>query len=182
MKLMLEVILKSIWLMLPAYLPNPVAVLTGGGTPIDFGKRFFDGKRILGDGKTFRGLFFGTLSGILIGLFENFVAPFAKMPSFGSGAESFLILLSLSLGAMLGDITKSFFKRRLGFERGSMLPLADQLDFVAGALLLCYFTSTSWFSSNFTKEVIITVLIISPILHLTVNFIGYKMGRKPVPW
>jgi len=180
---MLELLLKSIWLMLPAYIPNPVAALTGGGTPIDFGKHFVDGRRILGDGKTFRGLFFGTLAGFLVGMLEHFIATPLRMPSFGDGgAETFIILLSLSFGAMLGDTVKSFFKRRLGLERGAMFPLVDQLDFVAGALILCYLTSPSWFSVNFTRDVILTVIIITPLLHLTVNFVGYKMGKKSVPW
>ncbi len=46
---MFEVV-KTIWLLLPAYTPNNFAVLFGGGTPIDLGKKFIDGKRILGDG------------------------------------------------------------------------------------------------------------------------------------
>lgn len=179
---MIEILLKSIWLMLPAYLPNPSAVLTGGGTPIDFGRRFADGRRILGDGKTFRGLFFGTLSGMIGGSIENFLAPHLGMPSFGDFPEFLIVIFSLSFGAMLGDITKSFFKRRLGFERGEMFPIADQLDFVIGALFLCYLLAPSWFSLNFTKEVIITVILITPVLHLSVNFIGYKIGKKNVPW
>ncbi len=45
-------LLSALWIMLPAYLPNPVAALCGGGTPIDNGKNYSDGKRIFGDGKT----------------------------------------------------------------------------------------------------------------------------------
>ena len=52
-------LLSAFWIMLPAYLPNPVAAIFGGGTPIDLGKNFSDGKRVLGDGKTYRGLIFG---------------------------------------------------------------------------------------------------------------------------
>ena len=39
-----------IWIMMPAYLANTVAVLTGGKYPIDQGKNYNDGNRILGDG------------------------------------------------------------------------------------------------------------------------------------
>ena len=46
---------SAIWVMLPAYLPNNIAALTGGGMPVDLGKNWSDGKRILGDGKTIRG-------------------------------------------------------------------------------------------------------------------------------
>ncbi len=51
----IAVVLKAMWLMLPAYIANPTAALFGGGMPIDFGKKYHDGQRILGDGKTFRG-------------------------------------------------------------------------------------------------------------------------------
>ena len=42
----------ALWIMLPAYVPNPVAALLGGGTPIDLRKNYSDGNRIFGDGKT----------------------------------------------------------------------------------------------------------------------------------
>ncbi|MDD1705711.1 MAG: CDP-archaeol synthase, partial [Methanoregulaceae archaeon] len=41
--------------MMPAYVPNPVAAFLGGGRPIDGGNNFRDGRRIFGDGKTWRG-------------------------------------------------------------------------------------------------------------------------------
>ena len=53
--------------MIPALLPNSAAVLFGGGTPIDFG-RSWRGARILGDGKTWRGLFGGVFAGVIIGI------------------------------------------------------------------------------------------------------------------
>jgi len=42
-----KIIGQAIWLMLPAYTANPMAVVFGGGTPIDLGKKWIDGKRIL---------------------------------------------------------------------------------------------------------------------------------------
>ena len=46
--------LVGVWLMLPALIPNSAAVLFGGGRPMDFGKSW-RGKRLLGDGKTWKG-------------------------------------------------------------------------------------------------------------------------------
>jgi len=57
-------ILKASWLMLPAYMANPTAVVFGGGTPVDMGKNWKDGRRIFGDGKTFRGLIGGTIAAL----------------------------------------------------------------------------------------------------------------------
>jgi CDP-2,3-bis-(O-geranylgeranyl)-sn-glycerol synthase len=46
----------SLLLMVPAYISNASMVITGGGRPIDGGKLFRDGRRILGDHKTVKGL------------------------------------------------------------------------------------------------------------------------------
>jgi len=53
------VVVVAFWVMLPAYIPNNVAVLAGGGRPID-GGRTLGGSRLLGDGKTWRGTAAGT--------------------------------------------------------------------------------------------------------------------------
>jgi CDP-2,3-bis-(O-geranylgeranyl)-sn-glycerol synthase len=46
----------SLLLIVPAYISNASMVITGGGRPIDGGKLFRDGRRILGDHKTVNGL------------------------------------------------------------------------------------------------------------------------------
>src|SRR2546425_10641575 len=59
----LEAIPQALWFFLPAFVANPMAVVFGGGTPIDFRRTFRDRERPFGDGKTVRGLVGGTLSG-----------------------------------------------------------------------------------------------------------------------
>ncbi|MHC1567239.1 MAG: CDP-2,3-bis-(O-geranylgeranyl)-sn-glycerol synthase [Candidatus Syntropharchaeia archaeon] len=175
---MIEIALLSIWLMVPAYVPNPCAVLFGGGTPIDMGKHFLDGERILGDGKTFRGFVFGTICGILVGVIQTFFASSIGFPSFPLTA-----LVSLSSGSLFGDLAKSFFKRRIGLERGAPLPIADQLDFVGGAWLFSFLFARDWFTEYFFDiRIVLCVLIITPFLHLGTNVIGYLMGKKDVYW
>jgi CDP-2,3-bis-(O-geranylgeranyl)-sn-glycerol synthase len=51
-----SLLIFSLLLILPAYLSNASMVFTGGGRPIDGGKFFRDGRRILGDHKTINGL------------------------------------------------------------------------------------------------------------------------------
>ena len=58
----------AFWSLLPAHAANPLAVVFGGGTPMDFGRSLRDGKRILGDGKTWRGFVGGAASGFVLGL------------------------------------------------------------------------------------------------------------------
>jgi len=69
----LECIFVVLLIMAPAYLSNTIAVLTGGRYPIDQGKLYSDGNRILGDGKTWSGLIGGTIGGIIVGYGMIFV-------------------------------------------------------------------------------------------------------------
>ena len=165
--------------MLPAYVANPTAVVFGGGTPIDLGKKWKDGRRIFGDGKTFRGLLGGTVCGIVLGIIQM---QFTSLQFLGT--FTFISIITLSFGALLGDMTKSFFKRRLGYERGAKFLLVDQLDFVAGAWILTYAFDPAWFSNNFLAHpwIMVTVLLFTPLLHRLTNIIGYYAKLKKEPW
>ncbi len=50
------ILIFSLLLIVPAYISNASMVVTGGGKPIDGGRYFRDGRRILGDHKTWNGL------------------------------------------------------------------------------------------------------------------------------
>lgn len=175
--MIIATVIIALWLMLPAHIVNPTAVVFGGGKPIDFGKKWRDGRRILGDGKTFRGLFGGIACGIIIGLIQMQILPLSYL-----GIFTITSIITLSVGAILGDILKSFFKRRLGLERGAKFPLVDQLDFVVGAWILTYIFDPVWFTNNFTFWIIITVLILTPLLHRLTNILGYYLKLKKEPW
>ncbi|NMB77651.1 MAG: CDP-2,3-bis-(O-geranylgeranyl)-sn-glycerol synthase [Methanomicrobiales archaeon] len=176
----LIVLLSAFWVMLPAYLPNPVAALCGGGVPVDLGRNFSDGKRVLGDGKTYRGLIAGIAAGILIGLVQVWLQGrfgWQFLPQ-----QTLLSITLLSVGALLGDMVKSFFKRRLGKERGAKWPVADMYDLVLGAFFLLLVFDTAWLFSAVTLPVLITILIMTPVLHRAVNIIGFIIKVKEVPW
>jgi CDP-2,3-bis-(O-geranylgeranyl)-sn-glycerol synthase len=173
-------LISAVWIMLPAYLPNPIAALAGGGTPIDLGRNFSDGKRIFGDGKTYRGLIIGIFAGIGIGLVQIWVAGaygWENLPQ-----HTYMSITLLATGALLGDVCKSFFKRRLGKERGAKWPIADMYDLVAGALLMVLIFDSEWLFANMTLTIFILILILTPILHRAVNIIGYRFRVKEVPW
>jgi CDP-2,3-bis-(O-geranylgeranyl)-sn-glycerol synthase len=179
---MIELLTLTIWLLLPSYTPNNFAVIFGGGTPIDMGKKFRDGRRILGDGKTFRGFLFGVLGGVFTGIIQYGVENIFGFSIFSTlPLPSFLILSSLlSFGALTGDIFGSFVKRRVGFERGRSFPVLDQLGFLVFAFLFASIHPA--FGTLYTPDVILTGIIITPILHVVTNIIAYKLGLKEVPW
>jgi CDP-2,3-bis-(O-geranylgeranyl)-sn-glycerol synthase len=144
-------------------------VIAGGGSPMDFGKNFFDGKPILGKNKTFRGFFFGLAIGIFVGVVESLVFSY-PFP--------FSVLFSVltPLGALCGDLAGAFLKRRLGIAPGDLLPIIDQIDFVVGALLFSLpLAIMSW-------ELAVAVIIITPPIHLLTNFLAYKLKLKENPW
>jgi len=166
--------------MLPAYVPNSAAAAVGGGTPIDGGRYWSDGRRLLGDGKTIRGFIGGVLCGCLVGgiqLFAQSYPPLSVLPQLNPW-----VIVLLATGALAGDMIKSFFKRRVGIGRGGKWPVIDQYDFVIGAFIFLIIGSPSFAGAYLTLPVIITILIITPILHRVVNIIGYKIGVKEVPW
>jgi CDP-2,3-bis-(O-geranylgeranyl)-sn-glycerol synthase len=166
--------------MLPAYLPNPVAALLGGGIPVDFNRNWSDSRRVFGDGKTFRGFFLGILAGIGIGLLQIQIAGTFNLTWLPQHTPASVTLLAI--GALAGDLCKSFFKRRFGMERGEKWLVADQYDLVAGSLLFVLVFDAGWALSNITIPALIIIIIITPILHRGINIIGYLFRIKEVPW
>ncbi|NYT07160.1 MAG: CDP-2,3-bis-(O-geranylgeranyl)-sn-glycerol synthase [Methanomicrobiales archaeon] len=173
-------LVSALWIMLPAYLPNSAAAVLGGGRPIDGGWKYRDGKRIFGDGKTWRGLVLGIGAGIFIGsvqigvrdVFGLLVLPELTFP----------VVVILAVGALLGDLVKSFFKRRIGKERGAEWLIADQYDFVVGAFVLLLILEYGWVMATVTPLMVVWIIIMTPLLHRVVNIIGYLAGVKDVPW
>jgi CDP-2,3-bis-(O-geranylgeranyl)-sn-glycerol synthase len=159
-------IIEAMKFIFPAYCANAVPVLAGGGTPMDLGKMFIDGKPIFGKNKTFRGFFFGLAVGTGVGLLESMIFNYPLL--FG---------LVLSLGALIGDLAGAFVKRRLGIAPGGLLPVIDQVDFVVGAVLYSLPLSLPFF-----PELALAVLIITPPVHLLTNFGAYKLRLKSNPW
>jgi CDP-2,3-bis-(O-geranylgeranyl)-sn-glycerol synthase len=179
-----------LWIMMPAYLANTIAVLTGGKYPIDQEKMHSDGNRILGDGKTWSGLVGGTLGGVFIGflqinLSEGLIRSLSESQDVDFwGEDPIFVFFLLSFGALFGDMTASFIKRRSQLKRGDKSPLLDMFDFIGMALLLSFIFANDWLMSWILEGYVplFTLLIVTPILHRGVNIIGYKLGVKNEPW
>jgi CDP-2,3-bis-(O-geranylgeranyl)-sn-glycerol synthase len=158
-------IVEALKFIFPAYCANATPVIAGGGTPMDFGKNFLDGKRIFGANKTYRGFFFGLAVGVTVGLVEVMLFDYPLLFS----------VLS-PLGALLGDLTAAFLKRRLGIAPGGLLPIIDQVDFVVGALVFSLPLAIIYW------QLAVAVLVITPPIHLLTNFVAYKLKMKKNPW
>jgi CDP-2,3-bis-(O-geranylgeranyl)-sn-glycerol synthase len=185
---LLDLLFIAFWLMLPAYTANNCATLFGGGTPIDGGKLFPDGKRVLGDNKTYRGFILGTACGVAMGIIQAIAAPYI-LPYISGLLSADVVhtlpaamVVAMPLGALTGDSVKSFFKRRLGLKEASMLPVADQLDFIIGALAFGFISSPSWFAGHFTLLILAIIILMTFPLQLFHNSVAVVLGKKKVLW
>jgi len=168
----------ALWFILPAYIANAFPVIFGGGLPIDMGKRFPDGKPIFGSHKTVRGFIAGLIAGILTSIGQTFVLQYNTLPDFVLPFQfNVLIGSMIALGALVGDLIHSFVKRRMGLVEGSPLPVADQLDFVVGAILFSLPVS-----APLPLYTVVIIILITLPTHLLTNFIAYMLGAKKTPW
>lgn len=172
-------LVEAIFLVLPAYAANGLAPVFGGTHPIDSG-RSWRGKPLFGPGKTWEGLAFGSITGMIVGAIEMFAAPYLPWglsPAPLDIAPMTPVLgLVLGFGAMLGDLAGSFIKRRLGLRRGQAAPILDQDNFIVGSLALAsLLIPVRW-------EWAILLLIITPLIHWLACIIGYALRIKQTPW
>ena len=182
----MKIILESLFFAIPIYIANSFATISltlpyikRWNTPIDLGKSWKK-KRIFGDGKTFRGLFFGTFFAVLSGIIQYFLSRKYNFDylDYEEKYFSFFIISSLLLGfgALLGDMIKSFFKRRVGIKRGRPWPPFDQLDFLTGGILLYSLLCIP------NLKIVLILYTITPIGHLISNIVAYKLKLKNVWW
>jgi len=162
---------QLLFLMIPAYVANMSPVLVSGkwwSAPIDGGLTW-NGKRLLGKNKTWRGLVVGTGDAIIMTVVLSWLYwPFAFSPwVWGALAGA---------GALLGDALASFFKRRLDLPPGSPWIPFDQIDYSVGALALGSLVFVpGWLNA-------LVIVAISAIGHIGVNHVAYYIGIRKVRW
>lgn len=177
----LLMILQAVYLMIPAYFANMAPIFVKKipflNYPVDFGKKL-KGIRIFGAHKTWRGLLFGTLAGIIMAYIQSVLynVGFFNSISLLNYSNWLLFGLLMGSGAVIGDSVKSFFKRRVGVKPGERFIFWDQLDYIFGALLFI------WIIFDLTIKVVITVIVVSFFLPVIVNHIAYYLGIRDVKW
>ncbi len=186
MTLDILLILATIYLLLPVYLANmaPVIVQRLGywkqlAKPIDGGLKLF-GQDLLGKGKTWRGLIIGVLVAMITVIIQTFFQQIGWLDSIrliNYWELNYLLFGFLAgLGALGGDLVKSFIKRRVKITSGNAWPVFDQLDFIVGFFLL------TWLLVVWTPEIVWAAVIITLAVHPVSNLIGYYFKIKKVWW
>ena len=166
------------YFMLPAYIANMMPVLgksmlTTLAHPID-NKYVLGGKPLFGKNKTWRGLLLGIFGGMLTTFVQSHFTTPLNLVSYPEVWP--LLGFTMGCGALLGDLAKSFFKRRLSILPGKQWVPFDQIDFVIGALLLNAFV----YWPGWTQ--IGAILLMSFGGHVFMNRIGYWIKLKQTPW
>jgi CDP-2,3-bis-(O-geranylgeranyl)-sn-glycerol synthase len=180
-----------LWVLLPAYIANAAATFPRGRGPrMDFGRVLrSDGRRILGESKTWAGFACGALFPVWVGLLQNYLVNLAPpswklVPAFASSAAGAVpVILLLTAGALTGDAIGSFIKRRRNIPSGGRMFPLDQLLFVFVPVGLGLLLFPSVFGPTFLSvEAVLWTLLFTIGLHVGFNYVGYWMGLKKVPW
>lgn len=178
------IILQALYLMLPAYLANMAPVIAGKiwghkfSQPLDFGKKY-QGRDILGKNKTWRGLLVAVIVAIITVYLQQFLMAnefFGGLSLFDYTAIDPLVYgFLLGFGVILGDAVKSFFKRRKNLKPGDKWMPWDQLDFLGALFLLLVVYQPVW-------QIFLIILLVSPLLPMATNWLGFKLHIKNVSW
>lgn len=172
--------IAALYFMLPAYISNLVPPLLKRwkflDKPMDFWIKI-RGKRMFGAHKTWRGFFAGTAAGTAVFIAQKMWTPAGSpIALFDYADASIWIGAALAAGALIGDAVKSLFKRQIGIQPGHPWPVFDQLDYVAGSLIL----SSPWFSPSWMD--IGMIFTWSLLLTVIVKHIGYWIGVNKTAW
>ena len=183
-------ILQALWFILPAYFANSSPLQAAKIKEFDFlgrsidGGRKFNGIRLLGKGKTWRGLIVGVMVGTFAGAIQIFLEEDATIlfqtlfqETVTLPVMSLELAFMLSLGTLVGDMVASFFKRQAGLKSGDPAPLLDQLDFVFGAFFFAWILT-----GTVDYDMFFILVVVSPVVHILANILAWISKLKRDPW
>lgn len=147
-------------------------------TPVDMGVKL-NGIRLIGDHKKIGSFIFGALFGTAIGILKTLYLdryfPGLLLLNLDP-TQNILMYTLISVGALSGDLVKSFIKRQLKRpEHTAWIPF-DEIDHTTMSLLLAkIFFPIGWAD-------ILGIIVLVFFLHLATNVVGYLIRVKEVPY
>ena len=173
-------LLQIFIIFLPAFIANAAPVVAKN---IPYIRQFSRpiNAQLFGKNKTLRWLLMGIIAGSLVGLtlfllrgFLTLLLPvYSDYYNLYSGwLVSIIIWGWLGLGALIGDMAKSFWKRRLGIKPGAMFQPWDGIDYMVWAIIFLL----PWYNPGIIGSIFL--LVIWPVLSLLANTIAYHIGWK----
>ncbi len=175
----IKFIMNTIIYFLPALIANGAPVIFIGKViknprPLDKGRKFIDGRPILGPNKTLEGFIIGCLFGLIAGIAYALITHNTFFILYGS---------TMGLGAMIGDAINSFVKRRINIRSGDPFIPMDQLSFIiVSYVFIKLFELDKLCEIEVTLAHFSMIVVIVMILHPLTNMISYLIGLKDKPW
>lgn len=180
-------ILFALWFFIPAGVANmapvlasKVPILNSYNAPMDFGLTF-QGKRVFGAHKTWRGMVTGIIAGTLTVLVQQWLIRTYGWFEVSAREIDYLnmsaLLLgpALAIGALLGDAVKSFFKRRNNVQPGQVWLPYDLIDHIVGAAIFALpFVVFAWW-------IYPVVVVFWLFANLMISYAGYLLRIKERP-
>jgi hypothetical protein len=159
--------------------------------PIDAGAALADGRRVLGDHKTWKGLLGLVVLGALAGAVWGQVIHGSSLEQYNLfyARHDNSVGFNLFTGALQGlvyavfELPNSFLKRRVGISPGRrhggawtvLFVVLDQIDSVAGcALLVAVFAPVGW-------AFVLVTIALGGITHLVLNLFLYALRLRKHP-
>lgn len=172
------------WFFTPTALANMAPVVFRNNfeflnKPVD-GGRLMGGKPLFGAHKTWRGLVVATIAGGAVYAVQYWLG--LEYPAMANWFPFDVYVLPWWIGfgfgaaAILGDLIKSFFKRRVGVASGHTWFPFDQLDSIVASAIL----ATVLF--DFTWYMWLMCLTVWAGLHVVTNHIAFWLGMKETKW
>lgn len=184
---MIQDILLALWFLVPAGLANSAPMIAKKipgidrlDAPMDGGRKY-RGVALLGPHKTWRGLISGMIMSTIIFWLQQLAFEQTAWAANISNGVDYAALPTLilgplfGLGALGGDAIKSFFKRRRGIQSGDTWIPFDQIDFIIGAIVV------SLPFVVLAPAVYAWMFVLYFGLHVSFNYVGYKLGLKDNP-
>lgn len=179
----MNIILQIIYLLIPAGVANIIPILVKKikflDYPVDFNLKLF-GKSFLGRNKTFRGLFFGIIGGMIFVIIQFFLYRFEffKNLSLVNYSEINILFFGFLVGfsVLVGDLIGSFVKRRFSFKPGQSFYVLDQMDSIIGFII---FVVPIYFKSWY---ILVWLVLVWLVGHLIFKYIGYlcKLNKEKI--
>lgn len=171
---MLLLIIQSLYFFLPAYFANMAPVLFKWIPFLD--KPIH--QKLFGAHKTWRGIVVATITGTLLFALQKYLYSVGLRQYALIDYSDFSLWLGfcLGLGAILGDLVKSYYKRKDKIPPGERWIPFDQLDFVVGGIVGSFFMYVP------NAEVVLILLVASFFLHIAATKIAYWIGLRKEKW
>jgi CDP-diglyceride synthetase len=152
--------------------------------PLDGGRVYSDGKRLLGANKTWKGLIgmivFTAICAIALNIFPDESSAFRSGRSLNDIPYEALYGASLGLAYILAELPNSFIKRRLDIPpgknatgmKGVLFTIIDQADsIIGGAIVISIYTPMSLYS-------FCQLVLVASLIHYAVNVLLYFVRLK----